>query len=118
MVGETTRGFDLAAPGNGYHVFAGKDASRGLGMSSLKPEDAVSDYSTLTEAQMKVLNDWVCQTVACADANRHYSLNIIRSDTTSLANLFRRSTSSCNVLQCVLWDLSLFPPRLASSRVR
>ncbi|KAI3628893.1 hypothetical protein CBS14141_000596 [Malassezia furfur] len=49
---------EMYAPGNGYHVFAGKDASRGLGMSSLKPEDAVSDYSTLTEAQMKVLNDW------------------------------------------------------------
>lgn len=48
------------APGNGYHIFAGKDASRGLGMSSLNPEDAVSDYSTLSESQMKVLNDWVC----------------------------------------------------------
>lgn len=39
-------------------VFAGKDASRGLGKSSLKPEDAVSDYSTLTEEEMGVLNDW------------------------------------------------------------
>ena len=28
-------------------------------MSSLKPEDAVSDYSTLDEKQMKVLDDWV-----------------------------------------------------------
>ncbi|WFC98845.1 hypothetical protein MYAM1_001578 [Malassezia yamatoensis] len=45
--------------GNGYHVFAGKDASRGLGMSSLKPEDAVADYSTLTDEQMKVLEDWL-----------------------------------------------------------
>lgn len=36
-----------------------QDGSRGLGMSSLKPEDAVSDYSTLDEAQMKTLNDWV-----------------------------------------------------------
>ena len=51
---------DPTEPGKGYSVFAGKDASRGLGMSSLKPEDAVSDYSTLNEAQMKVLNDWVC----------------------------------------------------------
>ncbi|WFD38870.1 uncharacterized protein MJAP1_001834 [Malassezia japonica] len=48
----------VKAPGSGYHVFAGKDASRGLGMSSLNPEDAVADYSTLDEAQMKVLNDW------------------------------------------------------------
>lgn len=28
-------------------------------MSSLKPEDAVSDYSTLDEKQLKVLDDWV-----------------------------------------------------------
>lgn len=30
----------------------------GLGKSSLKPEDAVSDYSTLTESELKVLDDW------------------------------------------------------------
>ena len=45
--------------GKGYAIFAGKDASRALGMSSLNPEDAVSDYSTLEPDQMKVLNDWV-----------------------------------------------------------
>jgi hypothetical protein len=48
------------APGKGYNVFAGKDGSRGLGMSSLKPEDAVPDYSTLDDKQLKVLDDWVC----------------------------------------------------------
>lgn len=47
------------APGKGYSIFAGKDASRALGMSSLKPEYAVSDYTTLTPQQMKVLDDWV-----------------------------------------------------------
>jgi hypothetical protein len=36
-------------------IFAGKDASRGLGMSSLKPEDAVSDYSTLDDKQMCIV---------------------------------------------------------------
>ncbi|GAA6027285.1 hypothetical protein JCM8097_002558 [Rhodosporidiobolus ruineniae] len=49
---------DMYGPGCGYHVFVGKDASRGLGKSSLKPEDAVSDYSTLTDDEMKVLEDW------------------------------------------------------------
>lgn len=47
-------------PGKGYHIFAGKDGSRGLGKSSLKPEDAVADYSTLDEKELKVLDDWVC----------------------------------------------------------
>jgi hypothetical protein len=41
-----------------YHVFAGKDASKGLGLSSVKVEDAVPDYSTLDEASMKTLDGW------------------------------------------------------------
>ncbi|CAL1706118.1 unnamed protein product [Somion occarium] len=45
-------------PGASYNLFAGKDASKALGMSSLKEEDATPDYSTLPEAEMKVLNDW------------------------------------------------------------
>ena len=49
---------DTYGKGKSYNLFAGKDASRALGMSSLKPEDAVSDYSTLTPADMKTLNDW------------------------------------------------------------
>ncbi|KLT46185.1 cytochrome b5, partial [Cutaneotrichosporon oleaginosum] len=49
---------EMYGPGAGYNVFAGRDASRGLGMSSLDPKDAVSDYSTLNEAQMKTLDQW------------------------------------------------------------
>jgi len=49
---------DVYGPGMSYSIFAGKDGSKGLGMSSLKPEDAVSDYSGLPEAEMQVLNDW------------------------------------------------------------
>lgn len=41
-----------------YHVFAGKDASKGLGLSSVKAEDAVPDYSTLDETAMKTLDGW------------------------------------------------------------
>ena len=69
---------DMYGPGAGYNVrlallvpksklirpsrdqvFAGKDGSRGLGKSSLKPEDAVADYSTLDESEVTVLDDWV-----------------------------------------------------------
>lgn len=49
---------DVYGPGKSYNIFAGKDGSKGLGKSSLKPEDAVPDYSDLPEADMKVLNDW------------------------------------------------------------
>jgi len=49
---------DVYGPGRSYNIFSGKDGSRGLGMSSLKTEDAVADYSTLDEKDMKVLNDW------------------------------------------------------------
>ena len=55
---DVTRKSDVYGPGKTYNIFAGKDGSRGLGMSSLKPEDAVPDYSTLLENEKKVLDDW------------------------------------------------------------
>ncbi|KAK7692184.1 hypothetical protein QCA50_003807 [Cerrena zonata] len=45
-------------PGGSYNLFAGKDASKALGKSSLKEEDASSDYSSLPPNELKVLNDW------------------------------------------------------------
>ncbi|KAG6827169.1 hypothetical protein H0H92_012905 [Tricholoma furcatifolium] len=55
---DVTKKADVYGPGKSYSVFAGKDGSRGLGMSSLKPEDAVADWSTLDEKDAKVLDDW------------------------------------------------------------
>lgn len=48
----------MYGPGGGYSIFAGKDASRGLGMSSLKPEDAVPDWSQLSDEHRQVLDQW------------------------------------------------------------
>lgn len=45
-------------PGGNYNVFAGKDGSKGLGIGSTKPEDAVADYGSLNADQMKVLDQW------------------------------------------------------------
>ncbi|KAJ3376962.1 hypothetical protein HDU84_009209, partial [Entophlyctis sp. JEL0112] len=69
---------NMYSPGSGYSAFAGKlcqipaasdfnanisfngqDASRALGMSSLKAEDCVADYSTLNAEQMETLDKWV-----------------------------------------------------------
>src|ERR1700722_16623572 len=61
---ETGTIFDVSAkseiygPGKSYGVFAGKDGSKGLGMSSLDPKDAIPDYSELSPSDMGVLNDW------------------------------------------------------------
>ena len=49
---------DVYGPGKSYNVFAGKDGSKGLGLSSLNAEDAVADYSDLEVKEMGVLNDW------------------------------------------------------------
>ncbi|TPX51406.1 hypothetical protein SeMB42_g00450 [Synchytrium endobioticum] len=49
---------DMYKPGAGYHVFAGRDASRALGMSSLNPDDCVSDYSGLNPEDMETLDKW------------------------------------------------------------
>ncbi|MCJ1261989.1 hypothetical protein MMC22_001858 [Lobaria immixta] len=46
------------APGGAYHIFAGKDASRALAQSSLKPEDCRPEYNDLGEKEQTVLNDW------------------------------------------------------------
>ena len=55
---DVTHKAEVYGPGKSYNIFAGKDASRGLGMSSLEPQNAIPDYSGLNEADMKVLNDW------------------------------------------------------------
>ncbi|ORX50231.1 cytochrome b5 [Hesseltinella vesiculosa] len=55
---DVTKNQDSYSKGKGYNVFTGKDASRALGMSSLKPEDCVSDYSTLTEKELETLDQW------------------------------------------------------------
>lgn len=46
-------------PGGSYSVFAGVDGSKGLGLGSTKPEDAVPDYSSLTGDQLQKLNGWL-----------------------------------------------------------
>ncbi|KAF8134467.1 cytochrome b5-like heme/steroid binding domain-containing protein [Boletus edulis] len=55
---DVTRKRDVYGHGGSYNIFAGKDGSKGLGMSSLTPEDAVPDYSALPENERKVLDDW------------------------------------------------------------
>jgi hypothetical protein len=49
---------DMYGPGKSYNIFAGKDGSKGLGMSSLKVEDAVPDYTDLSEGDRKTLDEW------------------------------------------------------------
>ncbi|KAI0929841.1 hypothetical protein AcV5_006700 [Taiwanofungus camphoratus] len=55
---DVTHKRDTYGKGKTYNLFAGKDASKALGMSSLKEEDAIPDYSTLSENDLKTLNDW------------------------------------------------------------
>ncbi|KAJ3931259.1 MAG: cytochrome b5-like heme/steroid binding domain-containing protein [Lentinula lateritia] len=55
---EVTHRSDVYGAGKSYNIFAGTDGSKGLGMSSLKAEHAVPDYSGLDEKDMKTLNDW------------------------------------------------------------
>ncbi|KAJ3477730.1 hypothetical protein NLI96_g10263 [Meripilus lineatus] len=49
---------DTYGKGGSYNIFAGKDASKAFGLSSLKAEDAIPDYTQLPDADKKVLNDW------------------------------------------------------------
>lgn len=47
---------DLVFPNT---VFAGHDASRALGLSSTKAEDVSPDWSTLSDKEKGVLEDWL-----------------------------------------------------------
>jgi membrane-associated progesterone receptor component len=40
-------------------VFAGKDASRALGLTSVKPEDVRPDWQDLPDKEKGVLEDWI-----------------------------------------------------------
>jgi hypothetical protein len=55
---DVTRKRETYGPGGSYAILAGKDGSRALGLSSLKPEDAVADWSILEEKERKTLDDW------------------------------------------------------------
>nr|GAT60625.1 predicted protein [Mycena chlorophos] len=55
---DVSRNTAVYGPEGSYHVFTGKDASRGLGMSSLKDIDAVPEFGDLDEKDRKVLDDW------------------------------------------------------------
>ncbi|KAL6906942.1 cytochrome b5-like heme/steroid binding domain-containing protein [Trichoderma evansii] len=52
-------GNKMYQPGGSYHVFAGKDASRALGMTSVKPEDVRPDWHDLPDKEKGVLEDWI-----------------------------------------------------------
>ncbi|KAF8683177.1 Cytochrome b5 [Rhizoctonia solani] len=49
---------DTYGPGGGYALLSGKDASVALGKSSLKPEDAIADYSQLNQSERQTLDQW------------------------------------------------------------
>ncbi|TCD66309.1 hypothetical protein EIP91_001555 [Steccherinum ochraceum] len=55
---DVTHKRDTYGPGCSYNMFAGKDASKALGKSSLKEEDAIPDWTSLDDSEKKVLDDW------------------------------------------------------------
>lgn len=55
---DVTNKKEMYGPGASYNLFAGKDGSRGLGLSSLNPDDAVPDWSTLEPAAKATLDQW------------------------------------------------------------
>ena len=42
-----------------FIVFAGKDPSRALAMSSVKPDDCRSEWEDLSEKEKTVLDEWM-----------------------------------------------------------
>ncbi|KAJ5144067.1 Cytochrome b5 [Penicillium bovifimosum] len=57
VVFDVSRNAAYGASGQ-YRVFAGKDASRALASSSLKPEDCVPEWYDLPDKEKTVLDEW------------------------------------------------------------
>jgi len=55
---DVSAGADFYGPGGPYGIFAGKDASKGFAMMSLKEEDAHSDLTGVDDDHLKILDDW------------------------------------------------------------
>lgn len=55
---DVTRNKAAYGPGEPYHVFVGRDASRALAKSSLEEEDALPEYTDLPESELSTLDDW------------------------------------------------------------
>jgi hypothetical protein len=55
IVLDVTRKAKAYSLGKQYSIFT---ASKGLAISSLKPENAMADCSNLNEERLKVLDDW------------------------------------------------------------
>ena len=70
---------EVYAPGKGYNVFTGRDASRALAKSSLEESDCVDDIEGLTDEEMTTLKDWVTffgyryNIVGVVEGSRHLS---------------------------------------------
>lgn len=62
IVFDVTKNEKVYGEGKLYHIFVGKDSSRGLGKSSLRKEDNLYENSYKTEdlnsRELQVLDDW------------------------------------------------------------
>lgn len=58
VVFDVTKNGSHYAPGQGYHIFVGRDASRALAKSSLNLQDALPYYSDLTPQELSALDGW------------------------------------------------------------
>ena len=56
IVFDVTPSRDMYVPGKGYSCFAGKDASKALGKSSLNPADCIADFSDLTPEEVNPID--------------------------------------------------------------
>ncbi|KAJ3394073.1 hypothetical protein HDU84_000101 [Entophlyctis sp. JEL0112] len=101
---------NMYAPGSGYSAFAGKDASRALGMSSLKAEDCVADYSTLNAEQLFPKNGCTVQALGGGLHDPELRLsnhkNALASDNAQLMNPLLGTTKTYKDPQMCIYQLA------------
>jgi membrane-associated progesterone receptor component len=58
VIYDVTAGRDFYGPGGGYHVFAGKDATRCLAKMQVSDTEANCGWDNLSEEHQETLGEW------------------------------------------------------------
>ena len=58
VIYDVTAGKDFYGPGGGYHVFAGKDATRSLAKMQISDAEANCGWDNLNEEHKQTLGEW------------------------------------------------------------
>ena len=95
----------MYTPPAGYSVFAGKDASRGLAKSSLKPEDCVANINGLSEEEVRIIGLGIQNVAIFVYSSRWHDFRLLRWRN-GILSTGRNMTSLERLLVCTFFEVT------------